>query len=230
MQLTNSVNRITPTDLVGFQFRPAFVFIAFNALLDLFGIAVDGIIVTELINPSIANADPLPDEDELLWRCRLEKAFITFVVFSSLFCVILLTLDRFLFIVWPLRYPHIMTTHRAVIATLTAVIISASLCAVYSVATRLMWDKVCAATHTIPFGLMIVWTVLFFSSWLAMHFMYGFVGLIALKHKRRDAANKPASTVNIPIVTLTSTDHNLTGDNYRYQCSILCNAVISHHI
>ena len=53
--------------------RPAFVFIAFNALIDMYSIFADGVVVTGVVNPSLAGLDILPDEDELKRRCTVEK-------------------------------------------------------------------------------------------------------------------------------------------------------------
>lgn len=53
--------------------RPALVFIAYNSLLDVFTTIADAIVITGAVNPSLANADDLPDEQELEHRCSVEK-------------------------------------------------------------------------------------------------------------------------------------------------------------
>ena len=56
--------------------RPALIFIAYNALLDVFIITSDHIVMTGAANPPLGDVPiggVLPDEEELTRRCSVEK-------------------------------------------------------------------------------------------------------------------------------------------------------------
>ncbi len=184
--------------VVGQNFRPTFVFIAFNAILDTYGIIVDGLIVTGALNPSIAHEAELPDEELLLKRCRAEKSLITFVGFSSLGCVVLLTLDRFLFIVRPLRYSTLVTVKRGILASLVMTTFALATTIGYTAAIEMSWDNVCAVTHVVPVGLIVFWNTVFFTTWLTMHILYGMIGVVALRHKSRTRQTTSIRMASVP--------------------------------
>lgn len=166
--------------------RPALLYIAYNSAVDLFTIVADAIVLTGAVNPSLdgLKIENLPSQSELQTRCMIEKALVTFTMFSSLGSVLLLTIDRYLFITKPLKYNTVMTLPRAgilVIVSIGAALIGAM---IYSFSVSLPWDDVCTFTHVLPLGMVIFWNVFFFVTWFAMHGMYIVILAIALRHKR----------------------------------------------
>ena len=115
-------------------------------------------------------------------------------MFSSLGSVLLLTVDRYIFITQPLRYNVFVTLPRAIYLTLASTLIAAAGAVWYSFSVTLPWDLVCTFTHVLPLSMVIFWNVLFFLTYFAMHIMYLVILVIALKHKKRIEQTKSPST------------------------------------
>ncbi len=115
--------------------------VAYNAAVDLLTILFDALVVTDAVNPSLAEQDSLPEAEEIEGACRVEQGLVAFTMFACLGSVLLLSADRFVFIVFPLRYESMVSLRRALLLALTSTVAAVALALWYSLSVELPWDK-----------------------------------------------------------------------------------------
>ena len=89
--------------------KPVFIFILNQAMADFALATVVVIVVDHRYRPS----DRISDTDK---KCRLQIGVWLLIVINSILSTIMLTLDRFLYIITTVRYPIIMRNSRVILA------------------------------------------------------------------------------------------------------------------
>lgn len=158
--------------------KPAFIFLGNLALSDMVLSLVEFAQV-QLRQYGHHSLTPLDSRPAV---CQAQIGLWTFTIFNSILSSVVITIDRYVYISYSVRYPGIVTNTKIIIALILAWVVPAIYAVTSAMTYRNVGDLECIVGHHVPATFIVFILTFIMTIWIIFYLLYG---LILIKFYRQ---------------------------------------------
>jgi len=160
--------------------KPAFIFLGNLAVSDI----VLSLVEFAQVQLRKHGHDSLTPLDSRPAVCQAQIGLWTFTIFNSVLSSVVITVDRYVYISYSVRYPGIVTNTKITIALILAWVVPAIYAVTSAMTYRNVGDLECIVGHHVPSTFIVFILTFIMTIWIIFYLLYG---LILIKFYRQKA-------------------------------------------
>ena len=161
--------------------KPAFIFLGNLALSDM----VLALVEVGQVQLRKYGHDSLTPLDSRPAVCQAQIGLWTFTIFNSVLSSVVITVDRYVYISYSVRYPGIVTNTKIVIALMLAWIVPAIYAITSAMTYRNGGDLECIVGHLVPATFIVFILSFIMTIWIIFYLLYGLILIKFYRQKER---------------------------------------------